>query len=131
MRRDGARKTLAREDRGAETGDHRPQPADVGIVCEQFERVVQARACLQQQRKIARERCHLRRTWPAEKAEAILRGRSLLVLNGFDRQQTKIFDTAGDFGNRRRRERAVHDFAVLRQGPVTKIRHDLDLTAQW
>ena len=46
-----------------------------------------------------------------------------LVLDGFDRQQPQIFDPARHFRRRRRRQRAVHDLAILRQGPVAIIRH--------
>ena len=123
MRGHGAGKTLAREHGRAQARDHRPEPADIGIVRQKLERIIETRACLQQQCEVARKRRHFRAARPAEEAKAVAGGRGLPVLDGFDRQQAQIFDAARDFARRRRRERAMHDLAVLCQGPVAKIRH--------
>ena len=53
--RNGIRKALAGEHGGADLGDHRPQPPDIDVGREQFERVIEPGARLQQQRQIEGE----------------------------------------------------------------------------
>ena len=61
---------LAAEQRRTQLRDHRAQPADIGVAGQEFERVVETRAGLQQQREIAGEGRHLGGARLAEQAKA-------------------------------------------------------------
>ncbi len=49
-------KALAGEQGGANLGHHRTHPPDIGIARQKLQGIVEARAGLEQQREIARER---------------------------------------------------------------------------
>ena len=59
MMRQRIGEALARQDARADLGHDRPQPADVDVGCQQLEPVVEARAGLEQQRKVEREDRHV------------------------------------------------------------------------
>jgi len=123
--RDRVREAFARQQRRVQLSDHGPQPPDIGVTGQEFQRVVEPRAGFQEQRQVPREGRDLGGARLSEQAETAGTGSRALVLDGFDRQQMQIFDAAGDLGQGRRGDRAVDDLAVLRQGPVAKIRHAL------
>ncbi len=119
-------KTFPAQQRGAELADHGTKPPHIAIARQQFQRVVQAGAGLEEQRQIPGERRHLRRARPVEQPEITARGSTLSrFLDRLDRQQLKIFNTVGNLGGRRSLDRAMHDLSVLRQRSVAEIRHGL------
>ena len=123
MRTSRLGKALAAQERRAQFANDGAQTADIGIVGEQFERVVEPCAGLQQQGKIAGEGRDLRSTGLAEDAKSGGRRGGARLLHRLDRQQPQIFDAGRDFGRGRRRQRAVDDFAALCQRAVAEIRH--------
>jgi hypothetical protein len=68
MSRQRVGKAVAAEDRGAQGPDHPSQTTDVRIAGEQFERIIESGARLQQQSKITGERCDFGGTRPIERA---------------------------------------------------------------
>ena len=122
--RNGIRKAFAGEHRGADLGDHRPQPPDINVRREQFERVIEPGAGLQQQRQIEREDGDIFGARPPpEPKPSGRRGRGAILGHAVDWDETEIFDAVGDFCCGRRRDRAAHEFAALRQRPISKARH--------
>ena len=91
----------------------RAQTPDVHIVGEQIERVIKTSAGTQQQCKIARENCDILAPRTAEECNGHTRDRRALSGDRLDRDQSEIFDPAGDLGRCRGRNRAADDLAAL------------------
>lgn len=126
---DRSGQTFSAQQSGPQLANHRTKPSNIGIPREQFEGVVQTGARLQEQSKVPGESRHLRRAWPVEQAEITARGDDLSrLLDGFNRQQLKVFNTVRNLRRGRSRERAVHDLSILRQRPISEIGHALTVS---
>ena len=99
--RNRTREALAGQNRSPEFADHRTKPADIRVISEQFESVVQTRAGLQEKGQVSGERRHFRRAWSTEKTETGPRsGNRCLVFDGFDRQQPEVLDAVSNLRRR-------------------------------
>ena len=84
------------------------QPADVLVAGKKFERIVEPRAGLEQQREVAGEDGHVLAARLVEQADGEVRNRRAAVAgNGLDRNEAEIFDPMRDLGGVRRR-RSCH-----------------------
>ena len=92
--------TLARKDRRLDLEDDRAQPADVHVVGEQFQRVIEPRAGLHQQREIAGENGDVLRRRGRDSVGKRQRpaGRLLLSATVSIGTQAEIFDALRHFG---------------------------------
>ena len=117
-------KTFAGHDAGANFIYDRAQSSDIAIVGEQFEAIVEARACLEKQRKVAGKNSDVFRARPVEESDRDPRsGSGTFLGDRFDRNEAKIFYAMSDFRGSRRENRSVDDLAGLGHRKITKIPH--------
>ena len=83
--------------------DGRTQAAGFGVGGDKFERLVDARAGLEQQREIAGEEGDVLKARAGGEFERPARGLAgAVVADGFDRDEAEIFDAQRDFRRARR-----------------------------
>ena len=119
------RQAFAGEHAAADLRHHRTQAPNVDVDGEQIERIVDARAGLEQQRQIAGENRDVLGACGRENSEKLSRTFSAPARfrDGFDRDEAEIFDAIGDFRRGRRGQQSAHQFATLRQSAIAETRH--------
>ena len=115
--------TLARDDPRPDIGDHRPQPAEIGIGGKQFEAVIDPRAGAQQQREIAGEQRNVLGLGLVEEAEGAVRRAALLQRDVVDQDEAEPLDPLRDVAGRGCGDRAGDQFAVAVERAIAVIRH--------